>query len=73
MGTVLGWSSPTQEAILSGEAYDFEVTDNDFQWIGSVITLGAAISCLPAGFLVDWIGRKYTMVYITIPFIIGNI
>jgi len=72
MGTVLGWSSPSQEAILAGDVFEFEVTLDDFQWVGSAVVLGAALSCLPAGLLVDWIGRKYTMLFISIPFVIGK-
>jgi len=72
MGTVLGWTSPSQEKILSGEVFNFDVTLDDFQWIGSVVNLGAALSCLPTGFLVDLIGRKNTMLVISIPFVIGK-
>ncbi|CAB3365730.1 Hypothetical predicted protein [Cloeon dipterum] len=71
LGTVLGWSSPAQSPVLDGEVYSFSVSDTEFSWVGSIVNLGAAISCLPTGFLVDWIGRKYTMLFISIPFIIG--
>ncbi|XP_065349056.1 facilitated trehalose transporter Tret1-2 homolog [Cloeon dipterum] len=71
LGTVLGWSSPAQTPILTGEVFSFTVSTSEFSWVGSVVNLGAAVSCLPTGFLVDWIGRKYTMLFISIPFVIG--
>ncbi|CAB3365728.1 Hypothetical predicted protein [Cloeon dipterum] len=71
LGTVIGWSSPAQIPVLAGDVYGFSVSVTEFSWISSVVPLGAALSCLPTGFLVDWIGRKYTMLFISIPFVIG--
>ncbi|XP_059490974.1 uncharacterized protein LOC132205733 [Neocloeon triangulifer] len=71
LGSVLGWSSPAQIPVVAGDVYHFSVSPAEFSWVSSVVTLGAALSCMPAGFLVDWIGRKYTMLFISIPFVIG--
>jgi MFS family permease len=71
-GMVLGWSSPAQLPVMVGDVYQFPVTADDFQWVSSIPTLGAALACMPAGFLVDLIGRKYTMLAMTIPFVVGK-
>jgi MFS family permease len=57
---------------LIGDVYEFPVTLDDFQWISSITTMGAAFSCLPAGFLVDLIGRKNTMLAMSLPFVVGK-
>lgn len=71
-GMVLGWSSSAQAPIMNGDVYDFPVTPADFQWVSSIPTMGAALACLPAGFLVDLIGRKYTMLAMAVPFVVGK-
>lgn len=40
-------------------------------WIASIITLGCAISCLPIGFLMKRFGRKWTMISLVAPFMVG--
>jgi MFS family permease len=69
---VLGWSSPAQLPVMVGDVFNFPVTSADFQWVSSIPTLGAACACMPAGFLVDLVGRKYTMLAMAIPFVVGK-
>ena len=47
------------------------MTDNEFYWITSIFSLGAAISCLPIGFLMNKFGRKSMMLYLVLPLLIG--
>uniref|UniRef100_A0A1L8DIL6 Facilitated trehalose transporter Tret1 n=2 Tax=Nyssomyia neivai TaxID=330878 RepID=A0A1L8DIL6_9DIPT len=71
-GTVLGWTSPTQAALVdSQEEYGFEITREQFSWIGSAMTLGAAAVCIPIGLLINLIGRKLTMLLLVLPFTVG--
>lgn len=51
--------------------YDFEITNQDFAWIGSLVTLGAANICLIIGVIMQLLGRKLTMLLIVIPFTMG--
>lgn len=51
--------------------YDFEITDQDFAWVGSFVTLGAALVCLFIGSVIQVMGRKLTMLLLIIPFTIG--
>lgn len=67
IGTALGWPSPVGERIRT----DFNLTDSQWDWVGSIITLGAAISCLPIGYLMKAFGRKWTMIALVVPFLIG--
>uniref|UniRef100_A0A336LQF3 Facilitated trehalose transporter Tret1 n=1 Tax=Culicoides sonorensis TaxID=179676 RepID=A0A336LQF3_CULSO len=80
-GTILGWTSPAESqlkvadpitnASIPGDYYSFTVSTEQFSWIGSLVTLGAAFICIPIGFLANWFGRKWTMLGLVIPFTIG--
>uniref|UniRef100_A0A0A1WTN4 Facilitated trehalose transporter Tret1-2 homolog n=2 Tax=Zeugodacus cucurbitae TaxID=28588 RepID=A0A0A1WTN4_ZEUCU len=69
-GTLLGWTSPAEVKIYNG-AYDFPVSKDEFSWVGSAMTLGAACVCIPIGILINLIGRKLAMLLLVIPFTIG--
>lgn len=49
----------------------FDISPGQWDWIGSVITIGCAISCLPIGYLMKKFGRKWTMLTLVIPFLVG--
>ncbi|XP_055856829.1 facilitated trehalose transporter Tret1 isoform X2 [Episyrphus balteatus] len=69
-GALLGWSSPAEKEIVSA-SYKFPMTKEQFSWIGSAVTLGAACVCIPIGFLINIIGRKLTMLLLVLPFTLG--
>lgn len=74
-GTALGWTSPASPQI-SGEnstdtSYDFRLTSEEMSWVGSTLNLGAAAVCIPIGFLMNLIGRKWSMLSLVVPFTIG--
>lgn len=72
-GTALGWSSPTKSKLVGPHSteYDFEITEEDFSMIGSLVTLGAAFVCIIIGSILQMIGRKLTMLLLVIPFTVG--
>ncbi|XP_031635409.1 facilitated trehalose transporter Tret1-like [Contarinia nasturtii] len=75
-GTTLGWSSPVKSLLVNTSTdfqpeYDFEITSQDFAWIGSLVTLGAAVVCLFIGTILQAVGRKLTMLLLVIPFTVG--
>ncbi|XP_063925452.1 facilitated trehalose transporter Tret1 isoform X1 [Zophobas morio] len=72
-GTVLGWTGNiTKLNLASGDLNDILVDpDVDYGWIGSFMTLGAMLMCIPIGFLCDLIGRKYAMLLSILPFTLG--
>jgi sugar porter (SP) family MFS transporter len=71
LGNVLAWTAPTQYAIETEDELGFDVSEQQFAWVGSLLTIGAAASTLPTGFLVDFIGRKNTMFWMALPFFAG--
>lgn len=49
-GTGVAWSAPSGPRLIKGNEYGFQITDEQFSWIGSAMTLGAGISyfaCIP--------------------------
>ncbi|XP_003701412.2 facilitated trehalose transporter Tret1-like isoform X1 [Megachile rotundata] len=55
-GTCFAWISP---AIFMYGIYDTTIiSGQDISWLCSLVSLGAALSCFPAGIMADKIGRK---------------
>lgn len=71
VGTALGWPSPAGPRLVAGDDHFFPITQNKFDWAGSTITIGCAVSCLPIGILMKKFGRKWTMISLVVPFMIG--
>jgi SP family facilitated glucose transporter-like MFS transporter 8 len=57
--------------LVDKQEQGFEITADQWGWISSLIGVGAAISCIPIGYLMNWIGRKWAMLVLVIPFLIG--
>lgn len=57
--------------MINSNGGNFSLTQTQFDWVASIITLGAAISCLPVGFLMKKFGRKTTMLGLVAPFMVG--
>jgi MFS family permease len=71
VGVALGWPSPAGPRLVNNDKDYFEIDKTLFDWAASIITIGCAISCLPIGFLMQKFGRKWTMLAMAIPFVIG--
>ncbi|XP_023167316.2 facilitated trehalose transporter Tret1-2 homolog [Drosophila hydei] len=71
MGASMGWSSPVEQMLTEEEAYGFPISSDQFGWISSLLTLGATVVCIPAGFVIDWIGRRPTMLALIPPYMVG--
>lgn len=70
-GTALGWPAPAGPRLVGENDRYFPMTQSEFDWIASVITIGLAFSCLPVGFLMNKFGRKGTMLALVVPFLVG--
>lgn len=57
--------------MINGNGGNFPISEAQFDWVASIITLGAAISCLPVGYLMKKFGRKTTMLGLILPFMVG--
>ncbi|KAH8367139.1 hypothetical protein KR084_003090 [Drosophila pseudotakahashii] len=71
LGAVIGWSGPVEMEIKYLGAYNFVPDTTEWGLVGSLMTLGAAFSCIPVGILIGKIGRKPTMLSLLPPFFIG--
>lgn len=70
LGTVIGWTAPVEPDIKEG-SLGFEVSNAEYGWIGSLMALGAACVCIPIGYVINVIGRKWTMLILVPPFVLG--
>jgi len=62
LGNVLAWTSPT------GTELSVTLGGTDWPWVSALMALGAAVVVIPVGYLIDRIGRKYTMLGLVLPF-----
>lgn len=70
-GAVFGWSSPAELPLRIENQYGFPITEEEWSWVGSNVTLGAAAVCAIIGTVINWFGRKRTMLAMLLPFVIG--
>ena len=56
---------------MKADGYGFPVSDEAESWVGSSLNLGAAAMCIPIGIIINYIGRKGSMLALVIPFLIG--
>lgn len=77
-GTLLGWTSPTEILVVTPDdnksfvgEYPFSIDKEEWSWVGSSATLGAAVMVFIIGTVVNILGRKNTMLLLIIPFVIG--
>ena len=72
MGTVLAWTSPALPHIANcAKDCDYFYTAAQGSWIGSLATLGCLVGCFAAGFFMGAFGRKWTIIGMAIPQILG--
>ncbi|CAN7990247.1 unnamed protein product, partial [Ixodes hexagonus] len=71
MGTNLGYSSPAIPSLKRNDSNSFTLSANEETWFGSVLTVGALIGGLVAGFLVESLGRKLAIIFSSLGFVIG--
>ncbi|XP_058818975.1 facilitated trehalose transporter Tret1-2 homolog isoform X2 [Topomyia yanbarensis] len=70
-GTFLGWTSPAEIPLTIEKEYGFPITSEEFSWIGSMANLGAALMCFPIGIMMKLIGRKWAMLAMVLPLLLG--
>jgi sugar porter (SP) family MFS transporter len=78
MGMALGWSSPAVHQMqfqTPGENLTqigpHHISDNQAEWVGSLITLGAFFSVPLAGPMMERYGRRSTIAFACLPMIVG--
>lgn len=71
MGMVIGWSAQLYVPLVVKDAYGFKVDKEEYSWMSSIVDMGSVSNAILAGYLSGIIGRKTTLVALTIPMIIG--
>ncbi|XP_025405231.1 sugar transporter ERD6-like 6 [Sipha flava] len=64
-GTTLGWSSPMMEYLVNDKSPVY-LTSSEESWMVTLIDVGNVVLSIPAGLMMDGIGRKMS-VYLTVP------
>ena len=65
-----------EEVCLNDDAYTCDITNvshEEASWIGALMPLGALASGPVTGILLGKIGRKWTMIMLSVPFMLGYI
>lgn len=69
-GSHIGWTSPTLPILKSPDS-PVPLTSDDASWIASFFVLGTAPGCVLAAFVVDWLGRRKSLLLAGIPLTVG--
>ncbi|XP_014474011.1 PREDICTED: facilitated trehalose transporter Tret1-like [Dinoponera quadriceps] len=71
-GAMLGWTSPVLPVLEeTGGPLDKPISKDVSSWIGSLVPAGAIFGSFVAGYLGEKWGRKQTLLFSTLPFLIG--
>ncbi len=85
LGTALAWTSPALPVISEnsdgecadedGECYwdnpNDAMTADEASWATGLFSIGCVLSSLVTGILMEYIGRKWTMIAMVVPFVAG--
>ncbi|XP_066999970.2 facilitated trehalose transporter Tret1 isoform X2 [Anabrus simplex] len=69
-GTFMGWPSPTI-ARLQSEETEFYITSDEGSWIVSCMPIASILTPIPAGYLVNKVGRKTALLSASLPFLLS--
>ncbi|KAI4498365.1 hypothetical protein M0802_006544 [Mischocyttarus mexicanus] len=69
-GSHIGWTSPILPRLKSPES-PLQITSDDASWIASFYLLGSIPGNIIAAFIVDWLGRKNSLLIAALPLTIG--
>lgn len=61
VGTHYSWSSPTLPKLEEADSW-LPITDEEASWIGSLLSLGTVFGPFLGGWLINFVGRRWTIV-----------
>ncbi|CAA9996542.1 unnamed protein product [Nesidiocoris tenuis] len=65
-GNAMGWPSPTHPLLLSPNSPIPGMTTDDTSWMISLMYFGNLFSPIPCGYIMELIGRKYTLLSLNV-------
>lgn len=69
-GLFFGWPSPSLSLLMQNNS-SIPLTSQQATWVTSILTIGAAVGAVFCTYIINIIGRKLTLLFTTIPMIIG--
>lgn len=69
-GSHIGWTSPILPTLKLADSH-VVITSDDASWIASFYLLGTIPGCILAAFIVDWLGRKMSLLIAGVPLTVG--
>lgn len=70
VGTALAWTSPVLPQLYEKTSW-LVITKEQGSWISSLLALGAIVGAVPSGPMSDKLGRKKTLLLLTVPFVLS--
>ncbi|XP_011256033.2 facilitated trehalose transporter Tret1 [Camponotus floridanus] len=73
IGQFLGWPSPSLPKLMEDNnvKHSIHLTADEASWVASLLMLGAIAGAITCGLMVNFIGRKNTMLFTAVPSIIS--
>lgn len=70
VGTALAWTSPVLPQLYAEDSW-LVITQEQGSWISSLLALGAIAGAVPAGPMADKLGRKKSLLLLSVPFLLS--
>lgn len=70
VGTALAWTSPVLPQLYVEDSW-LVITKDQGSWIGSLCAVGAIVGAIPAGSMADKMGRKKSLLLLSLPFLLS--
>ena len=78
VGTLIGWSSPVQPQLQTGnvslagnDTRGLVLDEIEMSWVGSLLALGCLAGSIIGGFVIEALGRKLVLVTCSVPLLTG--
>ncbi|EZA57781.1 hypothetical protein DMN91_003141 [Ooceraea biroi] len=70
VGTALAWTSPVLPQLYEANSW-LVINKEQGSWVSSLLALGAMFSAVPSGPMADKLGRKKSLLLLTVPFLLS--